>query len=136
MNGESTMSQDDLRDDAWLSDAQLAKCARADAAEPFSPIPTQLVSNGEYMPIPQTEDQQRVEARTKQLADDAARKLGISRRAFLAGAGGMAATFLAMNEVYGAFFKVDRDEMFEDDNEDNRPPRDLFVFDDQLHMIR
>jgi len=132
------MSREDRRDDTWLSDAQLAKCARADAAEPFhSPIPTQIVSNGEYMPMPQTEEQKRVEARTKELADRAAKKLGISRRAFLAGAGGMAATFLAMNEVYGAFFDVDRDEMFDSDaSEGKRPPRDLFVFDDQLHMIR
>ncbi len=131
------MSHEDLRDETWLSDEQLAKCARADA-DPFpSPIPTQIVSNGEWMPMPQTQDQQRVEARTKELADAAAKKLGISRRAFLAGAGGMAATFLAMNEVYGAFFNVDREEMFDDDaSEGRRPPRDLFVFDDQLHMIR
>src|SRR6266849_3818692 len=110
-----TMSREDPKVDTWLSDAQLAKCARADA-DPFpSPIPTQIVSNGEWMPMPQTEEQKRVEARTKELADGAAKKLGISRRAFLAGAGGMAATFLAMNEVYGApFFNVDRDEMFDD----------------------
>ena len=131
------MSHEDLGNETWLSDAQLARCARADT-EPFpSPIPTQIVSNGEWMPIPQTREQQRVEARTKELADGAAKKLGISRRAFLAGAGGMAATFLAMNEVYGAFFNVDREEMFDDGaSEGRRPPRDLFVFDDQLHMIR
>ncbi len=132
------MAREDGRVDTWLSDAQLAKCARADA-EPFpSPIPTQIVSNGEWMPMPQTQEQKRVEARTKELADGAAKKLGISRRAFLAGAGGMAATFLAMNEVYGGpFFNVDREEMFDDDaSEGRRPPRDLFVFDDQLHMIR
>jgi len=132
------MSREDRKVDTWLSDAQLAKCARADAAEPFrSPIPTQIVSNGEYMPMPQTLEQKRVEARTKELADRAAKKLGITRRAFLAGTGGMAATFLAMNEVYGAFFDVDRDEMFESEaSEAKGPPRDLFVFDDQLHMIR
>src|SRR2546427_10036478 len=94
-------------EDAWLSDEQLAKCARADEADIFpSPIPTQMVSNGEYMPCPQTEDQKRVEARIKQLADAASKKLGISRRAFLAAAGGIAASFLAMNEVFGRFFKV------------------------------
>jgi len=110
------MAREDRRVDTWLSDAQLAKCARADA-EPFpSPIPTQIVSNGEWMPMPQTQEQKRVEARTKELADGAAKKLGISRRAFLAGAGGMAATFLAMNEVYGGpLFNVDREEMFDDD---------------------
>src|SRR5256712_7076455 len=131
------MSREDPRIETWLTDEQLAKCTRADT-DPFpSPIPTQIVSNGEWMPMPQTQEQRRVEARTKELADRAAKKLGISRRAFLAGAGGMAATFLAMNEVYGAFFDVDRDEMFDSDaSEGKRPPRDLFVFDDQLHMIR
>src|SRR5438876_12191334 len=49
----------------------------------------------------------------------------------------MAATFMAMNEVYGAFFDVDQEEMFDSSaSEEKRPPRDLFVFDDQLHMIR
>src|SRR5437899_4344354 len=131
------MSREDPRIETWLTDEQLAKCTRADT-DPFpSPIPTQIVSNGEWMPMPQTQEQRRVEARTHELADEASKKLGISRRAFLAGAGGMAATFLAMNEVYGAFFKVDRDEMFEDDASDgNRLPKDLFIFDDQLHMIR
>jgi len=132
------MSGEDRRDDTWLSDAQLARCARADEAEPFqSPIPVQLVSNGEYMPIAQTKEQQRVEARTKELADGAAKKLGMSRRKFLASTGGMAATFLAMNEVYGRFFNVSPDAMFESQAfAADGPPSDLFVFDDQLHMIR
>src|SRR2546425_2214776 len=131
------MSRDDLRDDTWLSDAQLAKCARADAADFSSPIPTQIVSNGEWMPMPQTREQQRVEARTNELADGAARKLGMSRRKFLAGTGGMAATFLAMNEVFGRFFNVSPVEMFESQAfAANAPPANLFVFDDQLHMIR
>src|SRR5205814_1019486 len=78
-----------------------------------SPIPTQMVSNGEHMPIPQTEDQKKVEARIKEIADQASRKLNISRRQFLAGTGGMAAGFLAMNEVYGQMFKVDEDVLFD-----------------------
>ncbi|NJR12855.1 hypothetical protein HC776_03110 [bacterium] len=48
--------------------------ARADVAEPFrSAVPTRMVSNGEYMPIPQTEEQHRVEVRVRELADSAAR---------------------------------------------------------------
>src|SRR2546427_12758092 len=90
---------DDLRSETWLSDAQLAKCTRADLDPSPSPIPTQIVSNGEWMPMPQTEQQQRIEARTNELADGAAKKLGMSRRKFMATTGGMAATFLAMNEV-------------------------------------
>ncbi|HZA14274.1 MAG TPA: hypothetical protein VE618_07250, partial [Myxococcaceae bacterium] len=55
-------------DDSWFSDEQLDKVAPAES-EPFqSPIPTRMVSNGEYMPLPQTEQQKRVEARIKELA--------------------------------------------------------------------
>src|SRR5688572_20967918 len=94
-------------DDSWFSEAQLAQVAPADAAETFpSPVPTQMVSNGEYMPCPQTEKQKRVEARIKELTHSASRHLGISRRQFLAGTGGMAAAFLAMNEVFGKTFDV------------------------------
>lgn len=132
------MSREHRSDDTWLSDKQLAKCARADQAEAFrSPIPVQIVSNGEYMPMPQTEAQKRVEARTKELAAGAAKKLGISRRKFLASTGGMAAAFLAMNEVYGRFFDVSAIEMFESEAfAASGPPRNLFVFDDQLHLVR
>ena len=132
------MSSAQHRDDTWLTDAQLARCARADEAEPFqSPVPLQIVSNGEYVPIAQTEDQQRVEARTKELAGHAAKKLGISRRKFLAGTGGMAAAFLAMNEVYGRFFDVSPLELFESEAfAATGAPHNLFVFDDQLHMVR
>ena len=128
----------DREADVWLSDEQLAKLTRADEADLFhSPIPTQMVSNGEHMPIPQTDEQKRVEARIKEIADQASRKLGVSRRRFLAGTGGMAAGFLAMNEVYGQFFKVDHDELFEKEaHARNGPPADLFVLDDQMHMVR
>src|SRR5438876_8243143 len=125
-------------EDAWLSDGQLAQCAAADETDAYGmPIPTQIVSNGEYMPPPQTEGQKRVEARTLELADGAAKKLGVSRRQFLAGSGGMAAALLAMNEVYGSFFRVSESELYEAAAfADSAPPKDLFVLDDQLHMVR
>ena len=124
-------------EDAWLSDEQLAKCAPAETEEFQSPVPTRMVSNGEYMPIPQTEKQKRVEARIKELADSAAKKLGVSRRKFLVSTGGMAAAFLAMNEVFGHFFKVSPVEMFEPTAyADSSAPADLFVFDDQTHLVR
>ena len=125
-------------DHGLLDDDQIAKCARADAAEPLrSPIPTRMISNGEYMPIPQTASQQRVEARIKDLTESASKKLGVDRRAFLASTGGMAAALLAMNEVFGRFFSVDPIEMFEPAAYAQAGvPRDLFVFDDQLHLVR
>ena len=125
-------------DDSWFSEEQLAKLTPADEAETFrSPVPTQMVSNGEYMPYPQTEQQKRVEARIKELAHSASKDLGISRRKFLAGTGGMAAAFLAMNEVFGRIFNVSPIEMFEPAAfAESGAPTNLFVFDTQLHTIR
>src|SRR4051812_32924256 len=100
----------DREEDVWLSDAQLAKLSRADDIDQLhSPVPTRMISNGEHMPIPQTAARRQVEQRIAGLADAAGRKLGLGRRRFLAGAGGVAASFLAMNEVHGQFFSVDRD---------------------------
>src|SRR6266550_8767599 len=125
-------------DHGLLNEDQIAQCARADEAETFqSPVPTQMVSNGEYMPVPQTKSQKQMEERIKELAESASKKLGISRRRFLAGSGGMAASFLAMNEVFGRFFNVDPIEMFEPvAYAQAGAPKNLFVFDDQLHMVR
>src|SRR5216684_4029049 len=89
-----------------LHDALPISCFR-------SPVPTRMISNGEYMPAPQTEKQKQVESRMDELAESTSKKLGVDRRRFLAGAGGMAASFLAMNEVFGRFFNVDLAEMFE-----------------------
>src|SRR2546427_5598125 len=89
-------------EDAWLSDAQLTKCTPADEAEGFdSPIPTQMVSNGEDMPYPQTDKQRQVEARIKELADSPSKELGISRGKVLARTGGMGAALPAMDERLG-----------------------------------
>ena len=93
-------------EDAWLSERQLAKCSPAEVDQFGSPVPTRMVSNGEYMPIAQTEKQKRVEARILELADSASKRLGMSRRMFLATTGGFAAAFLATNEVFGHFFNV------------------------------
>ena len=126
-------------EDHGLLDAeQVTKCERADVAEPFrSPVPTRMISNGEYMPMPQTDKQKRVEVRIKELADEASKKLGISRRQFLASSGGMAAALVAMNEVFGGFFNVSLTEFFEPTaHAQAAPPKNLFVFDDQLHLVR
>jgi predicted TIM-barrel fold metal-dependent hydrolase len=124
-------------EDSWLSESQLARLVRADDADELrSPIPTQVVSNGEYLPFAQTLEQQQVEARIGELAAEASKRLGMSRRRFLASSGGMAAAFLAMNEVFGRFFDVHPLELMGSAHAQAALPRDLFVFDDQLHMIR
>jgi uncharacterized protein len=129
----------DSRDtDSWFSRAQLEGLERAEASDALrAAVPTRNVSNGEYVPIAQTRTQREVEARVAALADEAAGRLGLSRRGFLYGAGGMAASFIAMNEVFGPFFDASPFELFEPAAAAEKgPPPDLFVFDDQLHMVR
>jgi uncharacterized protein len=129
---------DDPGDDTWFSAEQRACLERAARADPLrAAVPTRNVSNGEYLPFAQTRAQREVEARVTTLADTAAARLGVSRRRFLTGAGGMAASFVAMNEVFGRFFDAGPLELFEPAAAAERgPPADLFVFDDQLHMVR
>ena len=51
---------------------------------------------------------------------------------------GMAAAFVAMNEVYGSLFEVDRDETKDLSIALARQKKfaKQFVFDDQLHFVR
>src|SRR4030095_16926513 len=65
------------------------------------PIPTQLVSNGEYYPLPQTPQQAKVERLINEMASERARKLGWSRRRFLESSAGMATALMALNIVSG-----------------------------------
>ena len=47
------------------------------------------------------------------------------------------ASFMAMNEIYGPYFDIDPLSMLVPEAyAQSGPPRDLFVFDDQLHMVR
>ena len=124
-------------DDSWFSEAQLERLAPADHADAERlPVPTQMVSNGEYMPMPQTDKQKEVEARAKTLSEQAARELGMSRRKFLTTTGGFAASFLAMNEVFGRFFDVRPIDMLVREAYAENAPQGVFVFDDQTHIIR
>src|SRR5216684_7502763 len=122
----------------YLSDEELTRTAPAEVASFASPIPTQIVSNGEFITLPQTRDQQRVEARIKELADGLARKHGVSRRQFLAGSAGMAAAFLAMNEVFGPLFDVSPAEAQTPGVADQRAGAlaGQFIIDDQTHFVR
>ena len=87
---------------SWLSEREQRLVAGAETASAATPIPNQIVSNGEYLPPPQSETQKRVERRIFELADDNGKRLGLSRRQFLQTGCGMAAALLAMNEVYGS----------------------------------
>ena len=91
---------------SFLSGRELASLAPAERAAFHSPVPTQMVSNGEFNPLPQSPAQRQVEARLGEIAETQGRRLGLGRRGFLRSSSGMAAAFLAMNEVFGPLFEV------------------------------
>lgn len=101
----------------------------------LSPLPTQVVSNEEYIPLSQTREQKRVAALLQETARTNARRLGVSRRDFLSPSAGMAAAFLALNTVFGRFFEVDAVEAVESAAADARKPSDQFIFDVQTHHV-
>jgi len=90
-----------------LTEQELAQLTPSELFETRTPIPTQVVSSDEFYPAPQSEKQRAVEARLLGLADDLGSKQGMDRRRFFQTAAGMAASFVAMNEVYGAIFDAE-----------------------------
>src|SRR5207244_10528129 len=87
------------------------KCDLDDYLDRHLPIPTQVVSNEEYYPLPHTTKQKAVELHLLDMAENNARKLGMERRQFLRSACAMATAFAAMNEVFGYYFRVQAPEM-------------------------
>jgi predicted TIM-barrel fold metal-dependent hydrolase len=101
-----------------------------------SPLPTQIVGNEEFAPMPQSADQRRVEQRVFELADHSAKSLGLSRRDFLRTTGGMATAFLAFNDVFGPAFNVSAAEVFEPAAYKEMWPKGEFIFDAQNHHVK
>ena len=124
---------------SWLSDREQRLVAGAETASAATPIPTQIVSNGEYLPPPQSETQKRVERRIFELADENSKRLGLNRRQFLQTGCGMAAAFLAMNDIYGGdVFQVATAEAREPELARARAQglSGQFIFDVQTHFVR
>ncbi len=121
-----------------ISDEEMRGLVGAETAVFPSPVPTQVISNGEYNPLPQTERQRQVEGLIREYADTYGRKQGIGRRAFLRSASGMAAAFLAFNKVFGPVWLVSEAEAADKDKAEARSRRlsRQFIFDDQTHMVR
>jgi predicted TIM-barrel fold metal-dependent hydrolase len=99
------------------------------------PLPTRLVSNEEFPPLPQTPAQQAVERRILAEAARLAPRLGLTRREFLRTTGGMAASLLAMNAVFGRFFDVLPVEAADPQAFQVRQGEPVFIFDAQLHYV-
>jgi predicted TIM-barrel fold metal-dependent hydrolase len=122
----------------YLSERELQQVDHAETAAFPSPVPTRMISNGEFNPLPQTPQQRKFEARLKELADLYGKKLGMDRRSFLRTSGGLAAAFLAMNEVFGKFFDVSPAEAAEPAAAAERSKRlaGQFILDDQTHFVK
>lgn len=100
-----------------------------------SPMPTQVVSNEEFIPRRQSEPQKHVEHLIGQMGDERAKKLGLSRRTFMASSMGLATCFLASNKVYGKVWEVDEAETWEPAAYDEKWPKsEYFVVDVQSHF--
>src|SRR6266704_2197960 len=122
----------------FLSEEQLSMLQPAETASFPSPVPTQIVSSDEYMPAPQSAKQREVEARLKEISDRLARRQGLSRRRFFQTASGMAASFVAMNQVFGPLFDASIAEAATPDMAEQRAQAlsGQMVIDDQTHFLR
>jgi uncharacterized protein len=122
----------------FLSDQQMRELLPAEEAALPSPIPTQVVSSEEYFPPPQTAQQKEFEARLIAAADALAKKQGLSRRRFFQTAAGMAASFVAMNQVYGRLFEASPAEAATPElaNERAQALSGQFVMDTHTHFLR
>ena len=99
------------------------------------PIPTQIVSNEEFIPWPRSRQQTLVEEALRETAAHAPKRLGMSRREFLKTSGGMAAALVAMNSVFGALFDILQTEIFEPAAFAERQGDPFFIFDVQTHYV-
>jgi uncharacterized protein len=103
----------------------------------FYPLPTRILTNGEFDPPPQNRKQRMVEKALDELAERYGAPLRLSRREFFRTASGLAAGFLAMNMIYGPHFLVDEAEAADPAAAAEAAARTAgqFVFDDQLHFV-
>lgn len=100
-----------------------------------SPIPTQVVSNEEFYPRPQSKLQKQWEGLMGEMAEEKSRKLGMQRRDFMRTSMGMATAFMAYNKVFGPTWEVDAAET-EDAaaTAEKYPKGEYFIFDVQTHF--
>jgi hypothetical protein len=122
----------------FLSDEQLSRLQPAETAAFAAPVPTQIVSSEEYFPPPQSARQKEVEARVKDMGSALAKRLGVSRRRFFQSAAGMAASFVAMNQVFGPIFEATEAEAATPELADARADalKGQFIMDMHTHFLR
>ena len=115
--------------------AWVRQCELDAGRDDLPPIPTRIASNEEFIPPPQSPEQREVELRLWAIAETAASKLGLSRRNFLRTGCGMAAAFVAFNQVFGFCYEVEADEPTNPEKVREKWPKDQFIFDVQTHHV-
>jgi predicted TIM-barrel fold metal-dependent hydrolase len=122
----------------FLTDDERDALLPAEMLPHTTPIPTQIISNDEYIPAPQSRQQKEVEARLLDLSDQLGRKQGLDRRQFFQSAAGMAAAFVAMNDTFGVIFDVSRAEASTPAMAQERADalKDQFIMDMHTHFLR
>jgi predicted TIM-barrel fold metal-dependent hydrolase len=99
-----------------------------------SPIPFYVGSNGEIVPRARSAKDELAERHFQRLADEHARRLGISRREFVQSTCGTALALLVMNQVYGCRYAVDSRAAL-DSGACQALAGDEFIFDVQTHHV-
>jgi len=107
---------------------------------PDEPLPLTFdpVSNGEYLPPPKRAADFELERRVRRAAERNAARTGVSRRSFLGGACGMAASLAAINEVSGATggrYAITPDMLLEPEAALQAVGGKEFIFDVQSHHV-
>ncbi len=102
----------------------------------ISPMPTQVVSNEEIVPRPQSEPQKHVEHLIGEMSEVRAKKLNMDRRSFMSSSMGLATCFLASNQAFGTnVWEVDEVESWEPAaTQEKFPKGEYFVIDVQAHF--
>ena len=102
------------------------------------PLSFDPVSNGEYLPPPKTSREELAEKTIHRIAERDARRTGVSRRTFLTGACGMAATLATINRVYGGvggYYRITPDMLLEPGAAAQAVEGREFIFDIQTHHV-
>ncbi|MEX0978758.1 MAG: amidohydrolase family protein, partial [Pirellulales bacterium] len=99
-------------------------------------VPTQVVSNEEFVPRPQSKKQKQIEHLIGELSEQKAKRLGLDRRTFMSSSMGLATCFMASNIVWGKkVFAVEEAETLEAGAyEDKYPKSEFFIIDVQSHF--
>ena len=116
--------------------------SRADDLDPDGtrlPIKIDRTSNGEYAPPLLTPAQKRARRLAHEAATENARRLGLTRRAFLVSAAGAASTLAACNranaDARGGSFAVDGEAGLDQQRAQAAVGGDEFIFDVQTHCV-